>query len=207
MHAPITEPVPSVSHDDAELSALIERMRRGDREAAAAFVSTYGPRVRRRLRGKLSRAMRRMFDSQDLMSTLARRLDSFVKSGRLKAATESQFWTLVFRMAEHALVDKGRVFQRLASAEAEDSEFAARFAQRLRDAERRSADGCEMELGTTFQMLPDPIDRAILSLWLSGNPHTVTAECVGLSAAAVRQRWCSIRSTLREGLRSEGVDA
>jgi DNA-directed RNA polymerase specialized sigma24 family protein len=175
-------------------------MREGDREAAAVFVSHYGPRVRRRLRGKLSSAMRRVFDSQDLMSTFARRLDRFVHSGRVRAATEKEFWSLVFRIAENALIDKGRVFRRLESADAEDLEFAQTLVQRLREAEKSGPDGCELELGSAIRMLPDATDQTILSMWLNGTPHAVTAECVGLSAAAVRQRWCSIRARLRAGL-------
>ena len=199
----------------ADLPGLIERMRSGDRRAAAVFVLEYGPRVRRRLRGKLSRAMRRVFDSQDLMSTLARRLDAFVLAGRLRATTEGQFWSLVFQMAEHALIDKARVLRRLRAAEGEDGPLARALEARVRGAgtEGRAVggggggggevdedSGAALELAATFDMLPDSTDRAILSLWLNGTPHAVTADCVGLSPAAVRQRWMGIRARIRAGL-------
>ncbi|MCC6660221.1 MAG: sigma-70 family RNA polymerase sigma factor [Phycisphaerales bacterium] len=181
------------------LGGLIEQMRSGDRAAAARFVEEYGPRVRRRLRSKLSRAMRRVFDSQDLMSTFARRLDAFVHARKLQATTEGQFWSLVFQMAEHALIDKGRVFRRLLNTEAEDGPLAQRLHERMSAAEDRE-DGAELEIAATLDLLPDSTDRAILSLWLSGTPHAVTADCVGLSPAAVRQRWSAIRARLRAGL-------
>ena len=73
----------------ADVTALLQQMRAGDRGAAAVFVTRYGSRIRRRIRGKLSRAMRRIFDSQDILSTLGRRLDSFVHSGGVQATSEA----------------------------------------------------------------------------------------------------------------------
>ncbi len=68
-----------------ELPALLDRVRGGDREASAEFISRYGPRIRRRVRGKLSPAMRRLFDSQEILATVARRLDQMVASGERRA--------------------------------------------------------------------------------------------------------------------------
>lgn len=180
---------------DAE--ALLERMRRGERAAAADFMNRFGSRLLRRVRTKLSQPMRRVFDSQDILSTLARRLDRFVSSGRLEAATEGQLWSLLQRMAEHAVVDKARVFRRLQSVETEDSGFARAMLARLRGLERKSEDAPEIEIDRAMRSLRDPKDQTILTLWLMGTPHATTAEQVGLSAAAVRQRWVSIRSRLR----------
>lgn len=188
---------------DLEFDALLARMRTGDREAAAEFVTRYGARVRRRIRGKLSQPMRRVFDSQELMATLARRLDAYVRAGRLAVASGGQFWALVFRIAEHAVVDKTRIFRRLQTTEAEDGAFAQGLLERLRRAEERGQDGAELELEKAFRMLRDATDRTILSLWLADTPHTVTAECVGLSPAAVRQRWQVIRKELRSRLAPE----
>ena len=73
-----------------DLDTLIARMRAGDRAAAAAFITQYGDRVRRRVSGKLSPAMRRLFDSQEIMSTVARRLDHCVSGGELAAMAPDQ---------------------------------------------------------------------------------------------------------------------
>ncbi len=188
---------------DLEFDTLLSRMRAGDREAAAEFVTRYGARVRRRIRGKLSQPMRRVFDSQELMATLARRLDAYVRAGRLAAASGGQLWSLVFQIAEHAVVDKTRIFRRLQTVEAEDGSFARGLLERLRQAEESGQDGAELELDRAFRMLDDATDRTILSLWLADTPHTITAECVGLSPAAVRQRWQGIRRELRSRLAPE----
>lgn len=190
----VAQPLATPSEGPAELLA---RMRAGDREAAAEFVTRFGSRLLRRIRTKLSQPMRRVFDSLDILSTLARRLDHFVHSGQLEAATEDQLWSLLFRMAEHAVIDKARVFRRLQSAEGEDSTFAREMLARLQAAEVRRRDGPEVELERAMQSLQDRVDRTILSLWLLGTPHIATAEWVGLTPAAVRQRWHSIRTRLR----------
>src|SRR5262245_43990251 len=69
---------------------LLARMRAGDRQAAAVFITRYESKIRRRVRGKLSLSMRRIFDSQDIVSTLGRRLDLYVRSGKLEAQSEQQ---------------------------------------------------------------------------------------------------------------------
>lgn len=182
------------------VGALLDRLRAGDREAAALFVQHYGPMVRRRVRGKLGAAMRRLFDSQDILSTVSRRLDRYVSSGRVRAVTEAELWSLVHRMVDAALVDKVRIVKRLGRAEADDTDFARLLLGRLQQAETSANDGVELELDRAFASLPDPIDRQILSLWLRGHKHPAIASVVGLSHDAARQRWHTIRQRLRATL-------
>lgn len=184
----------------AGVGELLARLRQGDREAAALFITQYGPMVRRRVRGKLGAAMRRLFDSQDILSTVSRRLDRYVMGGRLRAATEAELWKLVFRMADAALIDKVRLVKRLERVEREDSDFAGLLLTRLRGAEQSVDDGMELELDRVFTALTDPIDRQILSLWLRGHRHPTIGSVVGLSHDATRQRWVQIRHRLRAEL-------
>lgn len=189
--------------DSPAVLELLRRMRAGDREAAALFMTRYGSRIRRRIRGKLSPAMRRIFDSQEILSTLGRRLDLYVRSGRLDAANEQQLWALVFRMAGNAVIDKARVFRRLQQVEDEDGVFAQELASRLRQAQRSRKEGVEIEIDRALNVLRDRTDRQILSLWLVGTRHTVIAEHVDLAATAVRKRWQNIKSELRERFAAE----
>ena len=178
------------------VASLLDRMRSGDRGAAAQFMDRFAPRIRRRVRGRLRPAMRRLFDSQEILSTLARRLDLFVLGGKLTAASEAQLWSLVFTMAQNAVVDKARLFSRLRAAENSD-DFARLLDQRLEGAERTSEDGATIELDRVFTALEDRTDREILSLWLHDTPHHMTAQLVGLKPAAVRKRWETIRRRLQ----------
>lgn len=180
-----------------EPDELLMRMRAGDRAAAAAFLDRFGPRIRRRIHGKLGPAMRRLFDSQEILSTLGRRLDVCVGSGSLRASSLEELWSLVFRIADNSLIEKARVFRSLEAKEGEDSPLAYRVLQRLKEAESQDQDGPLIEIDRALRSLDDGIDRQILSLWLQGNQHVHIAESVGMTAAAVRKRWEKIRGHLR----------
>lgn len=190
-HAPV---------DPGSDAALIARMREGDREAVAQFLTNYGPYIRRRIRGKLSPSMRRLFDSQELLSTLGRRLDRYVSAGRFHATSDPQVWSLVFRILDNAMFDKQRVMRRLRSVEGEDSPIAAAILARIEYAEQRADRGAEVELDELLRLLRSPMERQIVSLWLSGHSLRVIADYVGLRPEALRQRWASIRQRLREGM-------
>lgn len=182
---------------------LIERMRAGDRTAAAEFLTRYGSRVRRRIHGKLSQPMRRLFDSMEIMSTVARRLDQLICTGQLQATSEGQMMALLNQMVDHAVIDKARIFRKLQSVEGEDAQFARTLQRRLQDAEERAPDGAAGLIEHALHLLDDTVDRAILSAWLAGTAHVETAMWLGLSADAVRQRWVSIRSRLRKAYEEE----
>lgn len=174
----------------------VARMRAGDREAAAEFVVRFGPRIRRRVSSKLGPHMRRLFDSQEILSTVARRLDRCVSNGQLRAVTAEELRGLVFAMAQNALIEKGRVHASLRAKEGDDGPVARAMLQRLSEEEHRP-EGCALEIDRALRALEDPIDRQILSLWLNDVPQVHIAEVVGLAATAVRKRWQSIRERLR----------
>ncbi|TVQ53549.1 MAG: sigma-70 family RNA polymerase sigma factor [Phycisphaerales bacterium] len=189
---------PDAGDAGLEIDVLLTRMRAGDREAAAQFIQVYGSRVRRRVRGKLGRPMRRLFDSQEILSTVSRRLDDYVRGGKLEAVREEQLWALVFRMAENALVDKSRIFQRLQRVEDCDGPFARDMLRRLEDAEAQQSDGAQIEVDQALRCLDDLTDRQILTLWLNGDSHNAIAQHVGIAPTAVRKRWQKIKGRLRD---------
>jgi hypothetical protein len=186
-----------------EVDALLPRMRGGDREAAAVFMTRYASRIRRRVRGKLSPAMRRIYDSQDILSTVSRRLDVYVRKGKLEALSEDQLWSLILRMANNAVVDKARLFRRLQQVEGSDGPLARQLEARLKQADQHRDHGAEIEVERAVRLFDDPIDRDILTSWLVGTPHSATADAIGMSAAAVRKRWQGIRARLQERFAAE----
>ena len=181
-----------------EVERLLRRMRDGDREAAAIFITHFDSRIRRRIRGKLNPAMRRLFDSQDILSTVGRRLDLYVRSGSLEASSERQLWALVFRMATNAVIDKSRMYRRLQKAEGPDGQFAQELLRRLRQAESQSTSSVEIELENALGMFKDDIDRDILSQWLNGFRLNEIAMAIGMAPTGVRKRWQKIRERLQE---------
>jgi DNA-directed RNA polymerase specialized sigma24 family protein len=189
-------------YPDADL--LLMRMRAGDRDAAAEFLTHFGPRIRRRVRGKLPTAVRRLFDSQEIMSTLGRRLDKVVRSGQIRASSLPELWGLVFRITDHSVIEKARLFRSLETREGEDGPIAHQMLERLKQAEQREEDGPLIEVDAALRSLESGVDREILSLWLMGNSQADIAQTVGLAATAVRKRWEKIRGKLRDLVESGG---
>lgn len=185
------------------IDSLLTRMRMGDRVAAAEFLDKYGSRVRARVRHKLSPGMRRVFDSQDVLSTVARRLDQVVRRGGVEAASEEQLWSLVFTIANNSVSEKGRVQRRLHRTESEDSPFASEMLRRMEESERESQDGAAIAIEQVFSHVEDPVDRQILSMWLNDVPLVEIADCLGESDGYIRWRWSKLRDRLREKLGPE----
>lgn len=177
--------------------SVVLRLRAGDRGAAAEFIERYGPLIRRRVRGKLSLAARRVFDSQEILATVARRFDAFVAGHRLTAEDEAGVMALVLRMAEAAVIDKSLVMRRSRRLEAEDGPFVHALRQRMETAETRSAEGATRELARLFEMARTPADRELLTLRLHGLSHGSIGWLLGITQEAVKQRWRSLRDHLR----------
>jgi DNA-directed RNA polymerase specialized sigma24 family protein len=181
---------------------LLERMRAGDREAAAEFMERMGPRLKRRLGSKLGPVMRRVLDSQEVLSTVVRRLDRFVLSRRLRATTAGELWTFLCVVADHAVIEKGR---RHRSARTGGPAWMAGDLRAAHDRDGYSPADSGLDLARTLQNLDDPVDRQILALWLAGQRLAHMGAAVGLAPTAVRKRWQAIRQRLRaEMLAEEG---
>jgi DNA-directed RNA polymerase specialized sigma24 family protein len=191
-----------VAGDVGEVGGLIARMRAGDRDAAAELVREYGDLIRRRIRGKLNSSMRRLFDSQDILSSVSRRLDRYVRSGRVDAVDQAQLWSLVFKIAEVTVVDRARAFERLNAVEGEDSPVAHELLRRMERAERAEPNGSEIVLEKAYLSLASPDDREMLTLWLADTPMFRIAETLRITPAAARQRWRAVRSHLKHNLES-----
>src|SRR5690606_17681716 len=93
---------------DAELVALIGKGGSPARQAAAEFLVRHQSLIRRRLRRKLTVSARRLFDSEDLFSTVARRIDQEVERDRLDVASEHELWSLIRKIGENCITDRIR---------------------------------------------------------------------------------------------------
>lgn len=194
MSAIATENAPAAPQ--GKKADVVLQIRTGDREAAARFLLEHEGLIRRRYRQRLGR-LRNLLDSQDLLSTLARRLDAFVHGRQVEATTLGQLLALIFQIGDHAFVDKSRVFARLQKVEGPDSLIAQEWRCRLARAERSRPDGANAELDRMFVSLVSDTDRQILALWMAGEEHPEIATQLGLSHAATRQRWARICDRLR----------
>jgi len=188
------------SPDDVE--SLLERMRRGDRDAMGDFLARFGDRIRARVRLRLSPAVRRLADSQDLLATVGRRLDRFVVDGKLRASGPDELWSLVMTTAHNALYEKRRLLGRLQRVEGPDAVWARPAAAIVGSRDRD--DEFEGLVERALDAAGSDLDRAIVSRWLAGDSLTEIGHTLGLSPEAARQRWRSIRLRLRDALRAWG---
>lgn len=197
------KPVEAVPLSGREVEDLLVRLRAGDRNAAAAFIERNREIIRQRFRRKLGRAMRRVVDSYDVVSTIARRLDTMLTRGGLGFENERQLWGLVMRLGDRAVADKARLLARLKRAEQEERDWADTLAAAI---ERSQSDG-EAELSQlldrAFGALENDVDRTILAQWLHGHSQAQMAVLLEMEAGLVRKRWERIRACLRAALGGE----
>jgi len=192
------------SESESTLEEAVEKIRSGDRAAAADFVRKFEPLLRRRIRSRLGRATRRLFDSQEVFSTVCRRLDEFVLSGHVRAASVPEMIALIQIIAQRSVIDKARVVQRLMRVEGEDGPLAREILQRA--ACGRQADAHPQEVIEHWAShLENPMDRLILFHWMWGESHAATADRLGISHELIRKRWQLIRERLQRAIVAEGT--
>jgi len=188
------------SPSSAEL--LLQRIRTGDRAAMAEAVGRHGPLIRRYIRTKLSRSLRRLLDTGDVLGTVSRRLDHALARGRVDIQSEQHLLALLQRMVKHAIVDKHRLLERLEATEGADSQWAHGFLDRVRSNDGEDVDGT---LDEAMAALENETDRTLLSMWLHGLDHRDIAERLDLKPDTVRQRWLRIRTKLADRLARPGA--
>ncbi|MFO0833346.1 MAG: sigma-70 family RNA polymerase sigma factor [Phycisphaerales bacterium] len=191
---------------DARASALLARIRAGDREAAAEFVLQFGPILRQRVRSKLTGGLRRLVDSADLLASVARRLDRAVAERRAWFETEAQLFSFVNTIASRIVVDKARVLNRLQRAESHEAAWARSMYARIADADLGGDAAFDTVIEDAMRALESERERRVLSLWLMGMNHNEIAFEMDANPAAVRQQWCRIRQRLASALGDEQAE-
>jgi len=191
--------------DNVPASDLFLRLCDGDRDAVAQYVLSNSGLIRRRIRGRLGPAMRRIFESEDIVSTVGRRLDDYVRNGSLDIRSEPEMLALIMKIASNAIVDKAKIVARLRNVEQHEEVFAR---QMLRQLEQSALPGdntpwFESTLDRTLQAMDNDIDRKILWMWLMGWRLRDIAASLSMNDGAVRQRWSRIKERLRPLLESE----
>ena len=180
----------------------VDELRGGDREAAAAYIARNAPLIRRRLRGKIARSLRRLFDSDDLMATITRRLDDLVRRRKLTAGSEAELWSLLEHLAVNALSDVARRALREQPGLAQDR---APPGAESGIEPKSGPDGPDSLLNQCLAELRLETDQRILRMRLEHHTHAEIAAAEGVSVAAARKRWQRIRSAIQTVIGLIGV--
>ena len=171
-------------------------MREGDRNACGEFMLHYGDLLRLRIRDKLSANLRLVLDSEDVLSTVTRRLDVIVSSERLRAESDRQLWSLVMQIARNVV-----------SENVKRQSPGRMFVDRLESLDEMATSPVEEKcfddpglIRRALHLLPSQQDRFVLVRRISGASHDDIAAQLGTTTPAVRMRWSRILKTLREHL-------
>ena len=177
------------------------------REAVAAWALAHQREIRTLARKRLTQNTRSVFDSEDIFSSVLRRLDGLAANGNIRPECEAELWALVRQIALNTAVSKTRLIERANALLTEDGPLAYEMVRRLNAC--GGDDEAALLVHRMHEALESSADRQIFGLLLRGATHRVVAQFLGISEEASRQRWMSIRRRLlkwcREGVSANGV--
>lgn len=164
------------------------------RKAIADYALSNAAKIRAIARRKLTQATRAVSDSEDVFSSVARRLDLLAAGGKLRPRSESELWKLIKVIAQNNAVSQTRLIERSRVLLTEDGPLAYEMSKRF------NACQSDEEATVLFQRmmlsLPDGQHRQLMDLLYRGANHGAIAALLHISAEASRQRWKNIRTTL-----------
>lgn len=164
-----------------------------NREEIARYLLQNSERVRAFARRKLTARARSVFDSEDVFSSVLRRVDALASAGGLRLRSESDLWGLVAAIAHNSAVNRTRLVERACLTQ--DSHVY----EALKKPEAGSPDDQAALLVLRMMLyLKSEEDRRVLSLLHRGAGHRAIGSALGISESASRQRWARIRRMLAE---------
>lgn len=171
---------------------LVARVAAGDRDAAAEFLDRNRRLIAARYRWKLRQQPSRLADTDDFLSTLARRLDRFVAERTVLASGAGRLLSLIDRIAQRASSELVRRARRVHRREA-----AGARAEVVLPPER--VDERELCALVSREALDEGAGE-LVRLRLNGFSHEQIARHLGITAPAVRQRWGRVLAQLRRAV-------
>jgi DNA-directed RNA polymerase specialized sigma24 family protein len=175
-----------------------------DREAIAKFLIDHKDRIRSVARRKLSASARTVFDSEDVFSSVLRRVDTMVEAGTLRPRSVAELWALIDAITRHNALNRTRLIERARAMLSEEGSYAQSLLDRL--SRYSTDDEATFLLYRMMAGLSNETDRQVLSLHLRGATHRAIATLLSISEDASRQRWRTIRNVLQEKFSEGSLD-
>ncbi len=162
---------------DEAITALVVM---GDRSAAAEFIRRNEGVIRARYRWKIRRQPERIADTDDLLSTVFRRVDRFVAGGRLSASGPGRLFEFINRVADRA---SGEILRRSVRSHRKHN---AAPTQTSRAAPMSDP---PMISGLLEQAQIHDRDRLIIRMRLAGLRYRHIAHHLGITDGLARERY------------------
>lgn len=166
---------------------LIERLRRGDEQAAAELVDQYGPEVQRYVRFRLfSSNLRRFVDSLDVSQSVLARFFVQLEAGEIDLQGPQQLRKLLLTMARNKLNDVARhqQAQKRNARRVVSDEFDAIAAPDQTPSDQIAAEDLLMALQNRLS----PQERHLVERRLAGTPWDALAVELNSTAEAMRKQ-------------------
>jgi RNA polymerase sigma factor (sigma-70 family) len=168
------------------------------RQQIAEFLVQRQDKIRALARQHLGGHIGRFADSEDVFSSVCRRLDGVAAVGGLRPRHADEVWALAAAIVSNAAIDRSRMLSRLRSREVQtDGPDLGGLVERC-----QNDDQAALLFHRMVEAL-DGDDRQVFMLRVRGASHEVIAQQLNTSVDAARQRWSRIAHTLR-GLADRG---
>lgn len=166
------------------------------REYVATFVLARKELIQSIARSKLTPKAGTVYDSEDVVSSVLRRVDDLARRGKLAPGCESELWALIKVIATNTALGKTRLIARSRHWVSENPEYAAHVSGLLNACE--TDDEAHLLVYRMAGSLDDRADRQLFLLQVRGAGHRAIAEVMRISEEACRQRWSRVCRQLRE---------
>ncbi len=166
-----------------------------DRQAIAAYLLENQGRIRAAARRKLSAHTRSVYDSEDVLASVLRRVDAVVSRGLLRANSHGELWALVEAIVRNNALNRTRLMERARDLVGEDGCYARELFRRLSGL--RTDEEASLLHYRMMSCLKNEGERQILALHLKGATHKAIAGLLNIREDTSRQRWHAIRAQLR----------
>jgi uncharacterized membrane protein len=171
------------------------------REEIADFVLRREAQIRAIARRKIPDFVRGLFDSEDVLSSVARELDVLADRGLLRPTCERELWALIATMTNNKAISKLRLAARARQLQKEDGVYSDLMARRTEECE---SDSDAVALFTRMlAAIERTDDRKLFILRLRGASHRAAATALGIKEDACRHRWRVICAELERQLSAE----
>lgn len=165
------------------------------RRTLADFILSREAQIRAIARRKLTVSTRSVFDSEDVLSSVLRRLDSLVQRGKLRPGCEAELWGFIKVIASNNAVSKSRLIECSRKWLTDEPEYAYYIVKVINACED------DDEVSWLVYRMAGSLageDRQIFFLRVRGAMHQAVARVLGIDEGAVRQRWSRICRELRD---------
>lgn len=174
------------------------------RQALAEYIMRVGDRIRIAARRKLTARTRSIYDSEDVLGSVARRLDKMMFEGKLRPRNLDELWALTLAIANNTAVSYTRLRERMAILQREDGDYARHMTTILRRCS--NDDEAQLLLYRVARMLDDATSRQYFLLRARGASHRAIAAALDLNEETARYRWVGINRRLESLLDGKSAE-